>query len=238
MNAIADNSLSAGETPAARSADAQTGTIVLVLSVDETSALLEHEATIRNGLKTFVDVGNALARIRDSKLYRGEFGTFEDYCRAKWDISDRHARHLWSAAEVVGELAGRNFTVLPTAESQARPLTKLPREEWVPAWEEILGTAPAGKVTASHVEDVVQRRKDRLDRATPKAKPIEAGKRDAQIDASAAAAQAELRALQDLIGTADGCVTANVATAVYHIDALREHLARVKTMQANRKASV
>src|SRR4051812_46375007 len=117
----------------------ETGTIVPVLSSTDRVALLECEAIIRHGLKAFVEVGHALTTIRDSKLYRERFGTFEEYCKKVWDISDRHARHLWSAAEVVDELAAQSFAVLPETESQARPLAKLPRVEWVPAWEETLG---------------------------------------------------------------------------------------------------
>ena len=33
---------------------------------------------------TFVDVGLAFARIRDYRLYRIEFPTFEAYCQQKW----------------------------------------------------------------------------------------------------------------------------------------------------------
>jgi hypothetical protein len=32
----------------------------------------------------FVKVGLALARIRDARLYRAEFPTFEAYCQTKW----------------------------------------------------------------------------------------------------------------------------------------------------------
>ena len=36
------------------------------------------------GRRAFVDAGNALAEIKQSKLYRASFKTFDDYCREKW----------------------------------------------------------------------------------------------------------------------------------------------------------
>jgi hypothetical protein len=214
------------------------------LSVAEMAALLECKEIIRQGQEAFVRVGRALARIRDSRLYRDKYPTFEAFCAAELDMSDRYARGLRTAADVVGLLEQAKFSTLPATESQARPVAKLPREEWSPAWEEVVGTAPHGKVTARHVDAVVERRLERLGPLqskvqNPKSKVeiVEGGTRAEQIRARAAAAQAELRALQDLIGTADGSVTANVATAVYHIDALRDHLARVEKMQSNRKAA-
>ena len=55
-----------------------------ILVESERSELLQHEQVIEKGLKTFVDVGNALLAIRDKRLYRQGFGTFEDYCKDRW----------------------------------------------------------------------------------------------------------------------------------------------------------
>ena len=56
-------------------------------------ALTECEAVIERGLRTFVEVGEALLRIRDERLYRETHGTFEDYCRERWamrrEVADR-----------------------------------------------------------------------------------------------------------------------------------------------------
>jgi hypothetical protein len=139
----------------------ETGTIV-PLSVNELAALLECESVIRKEQAAFVRVGHALARIRDGRLYRMKYRTFEEYCEGEWDMSDRYGRALRTAADVVDVLEEKQFALLPATESQARPLSKLPREEWVPAWEEVLQTAPNGKPTANHVVQVVQRRMNRL----------------------------------------------------------------------------
>src|SRR5260221_3259797 len=55
-----------------------------VLSPGEQKDFAECEAVIQRGWQTFVEVGRALARIRDQKLYRAEHDTFETYCRQKW----------------------------------------------------------------------------------------------------------------------------------------------------------
>jgi hypothetical protein len=38
---------------------------------------------IDGGIKTFIEVGSALLEIRDDRLYRESYGTFDDYCRVR-----------------------------------------------------------------------------------------------------------------------------------------------------------
>ena len=42
------------------------------------------EQVIESGWATFVQVGLALATIKDNELYRTVYGSFEHYCRVKW----------------------------------------------------------------------------------------------------------------------------------------------------------
>lgn len=119
--------------------------------------LFELERVIQHGINTFVQVGNALAEIRDRKLYRAEHRTFEDYCRDRWGFARNYANKMIAAAEVVTGL-GTIVPTLPQTESQARPLTSLPPTEQIAAWQEAVETAPNGKVTAAHVAEVVTRR--------------------------------------------------------------------------------
>jgi hypothetical protein len=114
------------------------------------------EETIRAGLTTFVDVGSALATIRNERLYRKEFGTFEDYCRAKWSMSRQRANQLVDAADLAKQLT--TTVVKPESERQTRPLSALPPEQRADAWREATETAPAGRITAAHVQSVVDRR--------------------------------------------------------------------------------
>jgi hypothetical protein len=216
-----------------------------ILTVTEQAVLLECEAIIRQGRAVFVNVGHALTRIRDSRLYREKYSTFEEYCLEEWEISDRFARNLRSAADVVHVLEEKKFSVLPATESQARPLTKLPREEWSPAWEEVVGTAPNGRVTAGHVTNVVQRRVNRLAGLSsdteviqkPKAgsrKPvtIDAGTRDGRITAAHESALAKLQELQDLVRGGDlGAVHVNAA--INSLLSSQEHFHAVRRLKDN-----
>ena len=115
--------------------------------------LQEHETVIERGLKTFVEVGNALMAIRDSRLYKADYTTFEDYCRERWGMSKRHSNRMIEAANVIDNLGP--IGLIPQTESQARPLAKLDPDDQLEAWQRAVETAPNGKVTGKHVERVV-----------------------------------------------------------------------------------
>jgi len=128
------------------------------LTVFEQNELTEYESVIERGLKTFVEVGTALLAIREAKLYRLNYGTFEEYCQERWGMVRRQADRLISAAEVSENL--RPIGLIPTSESQARPLTQLAREEQPFVWQRAVESAPDGRVTAAHVQQVVDEYKE------------------------------------------------------------------------------
>lgn len=138
------------------------------LTSSERALLTSYEAVIQQGLESFVEVGNALAKIRDARLYRNEFDTFEDYCSRKWSLSRPRAYQFIAAAEVVDDVS--TIVDTPKTESQARPLTQVPREQRAEVWQEAVATAPIDertgepKITAKHVEQVVAKA---LDKPTP-----------------------------------------------------------------------
>lgn len=55
----------------------------------------------------FVEIGLALATIRDRRLYRAEFRTFEEYCRERWGFSRRRAYQLIACARIYVHLVNR-----------------------------------------------------------------------------------------------------------------------------------
>jgi hypothetical protein len=141
------------------------------LSVTEVAQLEQCEKTIQRGLATFIDVGQALAHIRDNRLYRTH-GTFEEYCEKRWDLSARHANRLVEAASV-------NLVLGPTGpelnnEAQARELTPLldDPEELKAAWQEAVERSN-GKPTAAVVRDVVQGKLKQTDPVVPSASPVQ-----------------------------------------------------------------
>lgn len=70
-----------------------------LLDVTERDRLHQYETVIEHGLTTFVEVGEALAAIRDARLYRAEYATFEDYCQERWSMGRRRADQLIGAAQ-------------------------------------------------------------------------------------------------------------------------------------------
>lgn len=124
------------------------------ITIQESSRLIALERTIQKGVATFIDVGEALMEIRDSRLYRIEYATFEDYCKSKWDISTRQANRLIGASETVAVLGP--IGPMPKTESQARPLTKLSEpEQRREAWQKAVDASPTGQPTAREVEAAV-----------------------------------------------------------------------------------
>lgn len=130
------------------------------LTVTETAKLENLETVIDGGLKSFVEVGRALVEVREGRLYRGNHVTFEKYCQERWGMSADYARKHIAAAETVNliERDSTNTIVLPSNESQVRPLTKLPSEDRASAWMEAIEASPEGRPTAAIVEEVVASR--------------------------------------------------------------------------------
>lgn len=125
----------------------------LGLSTTEVERLSALETTIEHGLQTFVEVGNALMEIRDGRLYRAEYGTFDEYSHERWGMSKTHANRFIEAAQVVENLTPMG--VIPSNERQARTLTKLTPQLQRTVWPIIVDTAPNGKITANHIERTV-----------------------------------------------------------------------------------
>jgi hypothetical protein len=128
------------------------------LTVVERAKLANFESVISGGLQSFVDVGRALMEIRDGKLYRIEHKTFEAYCQERWSMTKQHAHRLMNATDAATEIAKSNPGVTPQTERHVRPLANLPKHEQAEVWQEAVDTAPAGKVTAKHVEATVARK--------------------------------------------------------------------------------
>lgn len=125
------------------------------LAPAEQTELERHEEVIDRGLKTFNEVGAALLSIRDRRLYRAGYATFEAYCQQRWNIRRNYANKMIAAAGVLDNL-GTNVPMLPANEAQARPLTRLDTpEQQRAAWQAALD-ATDGKPTKEAVEQAVQ----------------------------------------------------------------------------------
>lgn len=155
------------------------------LSEDERDELERCEGIIERGLPVFFEVGAALLRVRDLRLYRGLYATFEDYCQARWGFSKTYANNLIAATSVRNNLTTIVVKTLPSNEAQTRPLAKLKTpEQQQQAWQRAVETAPDGRVTAAHVAAVVRDMR-RADPTAADAVPADAAATD-ESDASAA----------------------------------------------------
>ena len=127
----------------------------IALSRSEKTRLAELELLLKDA---FYRAGQALKEIRDSRLYRDEYATFEDYCRDKWDIARNYANKVIAASEVVKNLSTTG-THTPSSERQARPFTSLPPDQQIDAWQEVVSTAQKGRITTGLCEKVAKKYK-------------------------------------------------------------------------------
>lgn len=137
------------------------------LSVPEASRLEQLETVIAENMQGVFNVGYALAEIRERNLYREKTRTFEQYVKQVFDIARGTAHRYIKAAEFLENVSNWRqndgdvvIDMLPTNESQIRPLTKLKPEQQVVVWRSVVEKAKhsaAPKITASLVNNVVKK---------------------------------------------------------------------------------
>lgn len=89
--------------------------------MSELSRLANLERVIETGLATFQAVGEALATIRDERLYAPDYESFEAYCAARWGFKRSRASQFILAANTANRLS--TIVDEPLAnEGQARAL--------------------------------------------------------------------------------------------------------------------
>lgn len=93
------------------------------------SKLTQLETTIANGMETFIDVGNALKQIRDERLYREGYETFDEYTKERWGWGKSYANNLIRVSDVDNNLATIVAKEKPKTESQYREVAKAPVEK-------------------------------------------------------------------------------------------------------------
>jgi hypothetical protein len=126
------------------------------LTAAETAQLVRCEATIQRGVKTYVEVGNALDTIRKGRLYRETHKTFETYCLTRWKISRCRAYELITAAEV-GKGLSANGRQIPANERQARELAKATPAARLRVWEQATADGDGDQLSAAELRDIISR---------------------------------------------------------------------------------
>jgi hypothetical protein len=161
------------------------GSATITVSAVEIPELTEEEQRDRLHLERRVEravfeAGKALAELRDRRLYRSTHGTFEEYCKDRFGFERRHPYRLIEASAVFDNLMKMcpNWTqneddldtvhseqrqILPTAEGQVRPMTKLEPQEQQEVWlrpvELAGGKVPTGRIVKDVVQKIMERTK-------------------------------------------------------------------------------
>jgi hypothetical protein len=221
------------------------------LTPAEAQRLEECEGVIQAGRQTFIDVGIALATIREERLYRTGYSTFEQYCRDRWEFGARQAYRLCAAAEAIG--GWRNATpgsqtvpILPDSEKQVRALLRLPAPERLPVWRQAVERSQNGRPSSRVVEELVnailgKAKGERLNAKgeTPTSafslqpsafRPFRvAFERPGDLRWVVEEAIRRVRELVELLGTPDSAVQADAQTALELLERLPKHLAAVQS---------
>jgi hypothetical protein len=126
-------------------------TVVYPLAIDEQQMLERCELIIGQGLQTYIEVGRALTTIREGKLYRQHYSTWEEYCVDRWGMSRARAYQLIDASKVAADLS----TIVDTStipESHMREIAKAAPADRPRVIERATELAGDGPRTAKHVQ--------------------------------------------------------------------------------------
>lgn len=100
--------------------------VIMPLTGAEQSRLDQDEAVIESGLATFVEVGRALADIRDQRLYRLTHPTFAKYADDRWGLGRTTYQGMIRAARVADsiETVLTDVSTVPKTDVVIRPLAQ------------------------------------------------------------------------------------------------------------------
>lgn len=136
------------------------------LTVAEQSRLKSLEAKVDAGITSSLSAGDALRQIRDEKLYRQDYRSFDDYLQERWGCGKRYAYRIISAFEVREKLPEPVASKLRT-EGQLRPLTDVPDSKL----EEVLDRAIEMADGAPMTSGLLKRAKAEV--IEPELKPVD-----------------------------------------------------------------
>lgn len=133
------------------------------LTVQERGRFEHLKERIAERLDTCFEVGRMLKEIKDSKLYKEDFDTWEAFCQSEYKIGQRKSLYLIAAYETqeilkkANETSKQSGTIVPllTNSEQARELNKAPKEIQV---EVIQSVARKGPVTGAAIAGEVKAR--------------------------------------------------------------------------------
>lgn len=144
------------------------------MTTADRAEFLRYDKVADRGMATFVEVGNALSKIRDGKLYRHQYASFEEYCDLRHGLKRQRAYELMAAATVaenLSEISDKSRL----RESHVDPLTKLSpdeqREAYTIAVVDAQGKVPTAAQVTKAAAEFAPRREPRASRVERIHKP-------------------------------------------------------------------
>lgn len=129
------------------------------LSPSERTQLERAEHLIQQGIKTFITIGQHLIEIRENKLYREDYQTFDDYMLQRWGIKRTTGYDYMAGYQLASNLEQASAPVDTTAikPSFTRLLSKFPAETQVQLYTraEALARAEDTAVTSRHINQAI-----------------------------------------------------------------------------------
>lgn len=107
------------------------------LTAEQMAELRSHEAAIRKGTSSFVEMCEAFSEIDRLDLWKGSHKSFPSYCREKWCFEPHEVSRFIKAAEVIEDLKGIT-DILPSNGGQCRVLGRLETEQRKAIWKLVL----------------------------------------------------------------------------------------------------
>ena len=150
--------------------------------------LLKQEEIIKHGWTTFLDVGRALMKIRNDRLYKAAIcNTFEEYCRKHLEYTRSTVnRQIW-AAQVNEYLKPTGYQ--PANERQVRCLNGLQPEQIQEIWKDAKTIASSGNITTSIIRKAASKYKETQPKPSESEKVTEATPIESLIEQAVEAAE-------------------------------------------------
>lgn len=148
--------------------------VASTLSPKEQAELDRCVETVRRGLRSYLEAGEALATIRDKQLYRTSYQTFEQFANGEFGLTSRRLSQLIESFEIVKnlKLISPNAPT-PKVEAAVRPLAGLTPIDQVEAYLEAVEVADGEAPTPNAVKAAAAKRKaKKVGKSAKSAKPV------------------------------------------------------------------
>ena len=137
------------------------------LTMQESTRLMALEKIVTTGLQSWIEVGEALIEIRDSRLYKIEAKTFEEYCQTRFKMDRTYAHRLMNGAPIAKDLLPKGNI----SERAVREIAKVAPERRQEIFDKATESASGHVPTAREIKHVVSLDEEEGGEEPPATKP-------------------------------------------------------------------